>query len=41
MGDIKGFLKIKRQAGNYRPICERVKDFGEVNLLRSDVQVKE
>ncbi|MDP2831582.1 MAG: glutamate synthase subunit beta [Candidatus Omnitrophota bacterium] len=33
MGDIKGFLKVKRQPDNYRPVCERVKDFGEVNLL--------
>ncbi|MDP3041852.1 MAG: glutamate synthase subunit beta [Candidatus Omnitrophota bacterium] len=33
MGDIKGFLKIKRQSGNHRPVCERAKDFGEVNLL--------
>jgi len=41
MGDVKGFLKVKRQAGNYRPICERVKDFDEVNLLRSEAQVEE
>jgi glutamate synthase (NADPH) small chain len=41
MGDIKGFLKVKRQPGNYRPVCERVKDFGEVNLLRSESKNKE
>ena len=41
MGDIKGFLKIRRQPGNYRPVCERVKDFGEVNLLRPESQSQE
>ncbi len=41
MGDVKGFLKVKRQPGTYRPVCERVKDFAEVNLLRSDAQNKE
>jgi len=41
MGDLKGFLKVKRQSQDYRPVCERVKDFGEVNLLRSEPQNKE
>ena len=41
MGDLKGFLKIKRQAQIFRPVCERVKDFGEVNLLRPEISVKE
>jgi len=41
MGDLKGFLKVKRQPGRYRPVCERVKDFGEVNLLRTKSQNKE
>jgi glutamate synthase (NADPH/NADH) small chain len=41
MGDIKGFLKVKRQPGNYRPVCERVKDFSEVNLLRPELQSQE
>lgn len=41
MGDIKGFLKVKRQATEYRPVCERVKDFCEVSLLRSDASSKE
>ncbi len=36
MGDIKGFLKVKRKAAEYRAVCERIKDFGEVGLLRSD-----
>ena len=33
MGDIKGFLKVERQAAKYRPICERIKDFCEVSTL--------
>ncbi len=33
MGDIKGFLKIKRHTAAYRPVCERVKDYKSVNLL--------
>lgn len=41
MGDLKGFLKVKRQSGNYRPVCERVKDFNEVNILRSESGIKE
>ncbi|MDD4953883.1 MAG: glutamate synthase subunit beta [Candidatus Omnitrophica bacterium] len=36
MGDIKGFLKIKRQNGEYRPVCERVKDYRNVCLPRED-----
>lgn len=35
MGDIKGFLKVKRQAQEYRPVCERIKDYCEVSLLRT------
>lgn len=33
MGDIKGFLKVKRQVSEYRPVCERIKDFTEVTVL--------
>jgi glutamate synthase (NADPH/NADH) small chain len=33
MGDIKGFLKVGRQTSKYRPVCERIKDFGEVGVL--------
>jgi glutamate synthase (NADPH/NADH) small chain len=33
MGDIKGFLKVKRKPLEYRPVCERVKDFCEVCAL--------
>lgn len=36
MGDIKGFLKVKRKKTEYRPVCERIKDFRDVALLRSD-----
>lgn len=36
MGDVKGFLKIKKQTAKYRPICKRVRDYDEVMLLRSD-----
>ncbi|MDD5465843.1 MAG: glutamate synthase subunit beta [Candidatus Omnitrophica bacterium] len=41
MGDPKGFLKVKRQPGTYRLVCERIKDFAEVNLLRTEFQNKE
>ena len=41
MGDVKGFLKIKRQKSNYRPVCERVKDYNEVVVLRSDDSAQE
>jgi len=33
MGDVKGFLKVKRDVTRYRPVCERLKDFNEVSLL--------
>lgn len=36
MGDVKGFLKIKRKLSGYRPVCERVKDYRDVSVLRSD-----
>ncbi|MFA5096975.1 MAG: glutamate synthase, partial [Candidatus Omnitrophota bacterium] len=36
MGDVKGFLKVKRQTAKYRPVCERVKDYREVNSLREE-----
>ena len=41
MGDIKGFLKIKRQKTAYRPVCERVKDYREVIVSRSEPQSQE
>lgn len=36
MGDLKGFLKIKRESLQCRPVCERVKDFGEVTGRRPE-----
>jgi len=41
MGDIKGFLKVKRRTAQYRPACERVKDFEEVSVPRSDEKSRE
>jgi glutamate synthase (NADPH) small chain len=32
MGDVRGFLKVRRKEAAYRPVCERVKDFEEVIL---------
>ncbi|MFH1245822.1 MAG: glutamate synthase subunit beta [Candidatus Omnitrophota bacterium] len=34
MGDVKGFLKVKRQAVKYRLVGERIKDYREVVSLR-------
>lgn len=33
MGENKGFLKTERCSAGYRPVCERIKDFGEVGIL--------
>ncbi|MFA5115467.1 MAG: glutamate synthase subunit beta [Candidatus Omnitrophota bacterium] len=33
MGDIKGFLKVKREKPAYRPVCERRNDYAEVGVL--------
>jgi glutamate synthase (NADPH/NADH) small chain len=41
MGDLKGFLKVKRQPARYRPACERVKDYREVSVLRPDAGSRE
>ena len=30
MGDPKGFMKIARKDGGYRPVSERIYDYGEV-----------
>jgi glutamate synthase (NADPH/NADH) small chain len=38
MGDPKGFLKLKRIAVEYRPVCERVKDYRHVAPLRADAK---
>ena len=36
MGDPKGFLKVKRAHSPYRPVCERVKDYEWVSVLRKE-----
>ncbi|RJP27928.1 MAG: glutamate synthase subunit beta [Candidatus Omnitrophota bacterium] len=36
MGDIKGFLKVGRKSLEYRPVCERVKDYREVSLPKKE-----
>jgi len=36
MGDIKGFLKTKRHKSHYRLVCERLKDYRDVTILRND-----
>ena len=39
--DIKGFLKVKRKYPEYRPVCERVKDYQPVFVLRDNSQSQE
>jgi glutamate synthase (NADPH/NADH) small chain len=41
MGDVRGFLKVKRQVAKYRLVCERIKDYREAMLLRSDKDSEE
>ncbi|MEW6008184.1 MAG: glutamate synthase subunit beta [Candidatus Omnitrophota bacterium] len=41
MGDIRGFLKVKRENFGYRPVCERIKDFKPVCLLANQDCSKE
>jgi len=41
MGDPRGFLKVKRESAQFRPVCERVKDWREVAEPRSDDQSRE
>ena len=36
MGDVRGFLKVERKEAEYRPVCERIKDYREVAKLRLD-----
>ncbi|MCP4653257.1 MAG: glutamate synthase subunit beta [Candidatus Omnitrophica bacterium] len=33
--DVKAFLKVQRAKSQYRPICERVKDYNDVAVLRT------
>ncbi len=41
MGDPRGFLKLARQDSQYRKVCERVKDYGEVYRLPQDKQSRQ
>ncbi|MFH0827744.1 MAG: glutamate synthase subunit beta [Candidatus Omnitrophota bacterium] len=41
MGDPKGFLKVKRTTVEYRPICERIKDYRNVAALRAEDKSRE
>ncbi len=41
MGDIRGFLKVKREPLQCRPVCERIKDYHEVMTMRPDVRSEE
>ncbi len=41
MADPKGFLKVKRKYPEYRPVCERVKDYQPVFVLRANPQSQE
>jgi glutamate synthase (NADPH/NADH) small chain len=41
MGDPKGFLKIDRQPAEYRPVQERIHDYQEVIVLRTDERSQE
>ena len=41
MGDPKGFLKVKRTHPLYRPVCERVKDYEWVSVLRGEDDSKD
>lgn len=41
MGDIRGFLKVKRAKPDYRAVCERVGDFREVIKPRANISSKE
>ena len=41
MGEERGFLKIGRQSGSFRQVCERVKDFKDVYKMRPENQAQE
>jgi glutamate synthase (NADPH/NADH) small chain len=41
MGDPKGFLKLKREAASYRPVCERLEDYQQVSIMRTDEKSRE
>jgi len=39
--DLKAFLKLGRLGSQYRPVCERVKDYGPVFVLRAEEKNRE
>ncbi|MFH1996006.1 MAG: glutamate synthase subunit beta [Candidatus Omnitrophota bacterium] len=41
MGDVKGFIKVARQKAQYRPVCERIMDYKEIAVPRSDAKSSE
>lgn len=41
MGDVRGFLKVKREVAKYRPKEKRIKDYREVALRRSHKRSQE
>jgi glutamate synthase (NADPH/NADH) small chain len=41
MGDTRGFLKVARQDGQCRDVCERVKDYKDVSKLRPEKAIQE
>ena len=41
MGDPKGFLKVKRSHSEYRPVCERVRDYNWVSVLRGEEESRD
>jgi glutamate synthase (NADPH/NADH) small chain len=41
MGDLRGFLKVARQNGQYRAVCERIQDFKAAARLRPEKQSQE
>jgi NAD(P)H-dependent glutamate synthase small subunit len=40
MGQVKGFLKYKRQEVNHRPIEERIRDFSELDLILTPDEIR-
>lgn len=41
MGDTRGFLKHRRKSPEYRQPCERVKDYRDVSVMRSEKDSRE
>jgi len=41
MGDVKGFIKVKRAKPAYRPVCERIKDYREISVSRTEAASRE